>query len=481
MKTVDKQLNTPDIKQKAFRFALKIFISVIVLGAIVAGAWLGLKTYDGKIFPRVTVANQKIAGLSSNEAKLLLDDYVSRINTEGPIIVYQDEAFTPTLFELGVTFDTQKVVDQAYNLGREDSLIAKIKSLATIIALGQNIVLTPNLDEDKLDNYLGQIATVVEVNPVDATLKYQGGAWVLKESSNGLGLNKNRLKSSLDDLIQTGKNQDEIVLEMTLLEPQIKAPGALAAKEKADQFLEAAPIQIEYKDESLEFEASRDEIASWVEFVPENGYLRPEVSAKKIASFIDWIASKIEITKIDKEVVDGTGEIRTAGQNGRGVNRVQLTEEIKDRVEVGASGAVIKITTFVVPYETVTFYPSAKPGRYASRYIDVNLSEQKLYAFEGSKLVNEFLISSGRSGYKTPPGEFSVWGKTRSQVMDGPDFYLPNVQWISWFNGEISVHGTYWHNNFGTPMSHGCINASNENAEWVYNFVDIGTPVYVHY
>ena len=104
-----------------------------------------------------------------------------------------------------------------------------------------------------------------------------------------------------------------------------------------------------------------------------------------------------------------------------------------------------------------------------------------LHGFDGNTLANQFLISSGKRGYATPTSEFNIWGKTRSQLMDGPDYYLPNVPWISWVVGEIAIHGTYWHSNFGTPMSHGCINASIPDAEWVYNFADIGTPVYVHY
>jgi len=65
--------------------------------------------------------------------------------------------------------------------------------------------------------------------------------------------------------------------------------------------------------------------------------------------------------------------------------------------------------------------------------------------------------------------------------MKGPGYDLPGVQWVSWFSGDYGIHGTYWHHNFGHVMSHGCINATNADAEWVYGFVQIGTPVYIHY
>ena len=486
MKTDNKQpkLNSPDIeiKHKAFIFALKIFISVLLTGGIVAGVWGVARSYEGKIYPRVTVAGLKIGGLTPTDAKQVIDAYVTKINSEGPTIVYNNnDEFTPMLSELGVVFNTQKIIDEAYNFGRNDSILERIKENATLIAKAYDIPLTPSIDEEKLDAYLGQMATVLEVAPIDATLKYQNSEWTLQASAQGLGLNKNRLKNSISNLIQTGQNQGEIVLETTVLEPAVKEAGAMEAKPEADKFLAAAPIQIEFKDESLMFTASRAEIASWIDFVTSGTKLKPGISDKKLGGYVGWIASKIEIEKIDKEIVDGTGEVQNAGQDGRGIDKDKLTAEIKTRVQAGSSGSPIAVSVFIIPKGQVTIYPSAQPGRYTGRYIDINLSEQTLYAFEGTKQVNSFLVSTGRSGYATPTGEFHIYGKDRYALMDGPDYYLPNVPFVSWFLGDYSIHGTYWHSNFGHVMSHGCVNASISDAEWVFNWAEVGTAVYIHY
>ena len=484
MKTANNQLNkinkNPEVKRQAFIFALKIFLIVVVCGALAAGVWTIARGYKNKIYPRVSVAGLKVGGLTSSEAKQVLDNLVADINNEGPTIVYEKQRFTPRLSDLGVSFDTQKIVDEALNYGRSGTLMSRIKTNAGLAIKPHDIALSPNLDEEQLDEYLGQIATVVEAAPVDATLEYQNGEWTLVNSQKGRGLNKNRLENAIDDLVQTGQAQGEITLETTVLDPQIDESGAMLAKPEADKFLAAAPVKIEFKDEDREFIADRAEIASWVEFVADGAKLAPKISDKKLGGYVSWVASKIEIEKVDKEVVDGTGEVQKEGQDGRGVNKANLTSDIKNRVLGGLAGSPVAVSAFNIPKGQVTVYPSAQPGRYSGRYIDINLSEQKLYAFEGTKLVNEFLISSGKRGYETPTGEYSVWLKVRSQTMDGPDYYLPNVQWISYFNGEIAVHGTYWHNNFGTPMSHGCINASNDNAQWVYEWDEVGTPVYVH-
>lgn len=115
-----------------------------------------------------------------------------------------------------------------------------------------------------------------------------------------------------------------------------------------------------------------------------------------------------------------------------------------------------------------------------SKYIEINVSRQTLYCWDDGKIVNSFLVSTGTYG-RTPIGTFHIYSRTRAGLMSGPGYYLPNVQWISRFCGPYSIHGTYWHNNFGHPMSHGCVNASNANAAYVYSWAPMGTTVIIHY
>jgi lipoprotein-anchoring transpeptidase ErfK/SrfK len=115
------------------------------------------------------------------------------------------------------------------------------------------------------------------------------------------------------------------------------------------------------------------------------------------------------------------------------------------------------------------------------RWIEVNLSEQRLYAWEGDVLLDSFLVSTGTWAHPTVTGTFSIWNKTRIQAMSGPGYYLPNVPWVMYFYEDYGIHGTYWHNNFGTPMSHGCVNMTIPDAEWLYNWASYGTVVKVHY
>lgn len=135
----------------------------------------------------------------------------------------------------------------------------------------------------------------------------------------------------------------------------------------------------------------------------------------------------------------------------------------------------------VIPGRTATAPQPAPAAPTAGRWIDVNLSTQRLTAYQGNTAVFSTLISSGVAGHRTPVGRFAIRTKIRSQRMVGPGYNLPNVPWVMYFAGANALHGTYWHNNFGRPMSHGCINLRIPDAQWLYNWASIGTPVVVHY
>lgn len=109
--------------------------------------------------------------------------------------------------------------------------------------------------------------------------------------------------------------------------------------------------------------------------------------------------------------------------------------------------------------------------------IEVNVAYQTLSCFEGKNEVYFARISTGilAEGYATPIGEFPIWRKLVSVHMSGGStgggWDLPGVGWTSLFVGTgVAIHSTYWHNNFGEPMSHGCVNARPEDSKWVFRW-----------
>jgi LysM repeat protein len=123
------------------------------------------------------------------------------------------------------------------------------------------------------------------------------------------------------------------------------------------------------------------------------------------------------------------------------------------------------------------------PGAYVGegRELVVDLSSQMAYAYEDGVLKKSSLVSTGLPATPTVQGNYNIWHKTPMQDMSGPGYYISNVRWVMYFYKGYGFHGTHWHENFGQPMSRGCVNMTNEDARWFYEFASLGTPVHVRY
>lgn len=128
----------------------------------------------------------------------------------------------------------------------------------------------------------------------------------------------------------------------------------------------------------------------------------------------------------------------------------------------------------ILPYEELMPLSPEVPNALKSIYVD--LAAQTLVAFEGETAVLTSRIASGSKGTETPTGEFLTYHKGPSiHMRDGAgdeiNYDLPGVPWVSFFTGDgAALHGTYWHNDFGAPRSHGCINLPNDAAKFLYRW-----------
>jgi L,D-transpeptidase catalytic domain len=139
--------------------------------------------------------------------------------------------------------------------------------------------------------------------------------------------------------------------------------------------------------------------------------------------------------------------------------------------------------------------PTARPAAPAAapaptgggKSIVVDLSEQWLYALSGDTIVFDAPVSTGRDGFNTPVGRYAIYHKVRSQTMrgcaGGECWNVPDVPHAMYIVGGVALHGTYWHNQFGSGVrrSHGCVNLPLDSAAWLYGWAPVGTPVIVRW
>lgn len=114
------------------------------------------------------------------------------------------------------------------------------------------------------------------------------------------------------------------------------------------------------------------------------------------------------------------------------------------------------------------------------KWIEIVIADQRLVAWESGRVIMSTAISTGTRRTPTPRGTFRIYRKYARQHMRGRDYNLPNVPYVMYFRrGGYAMHGTYWHNNFGQPMSHGCVNLPTGTAAWLYRWAPRGTLVVI--
>lgn len=119
------------------------------------------------------------------------------------------------------------------------------------------------------------------------------------------------------------------------------------------------------------------------------------------------------------------------------------------------------------------------PPKTDGREVYVILSEQKAYAVENGKIIRQFVVSTGTTEHPTVTGRYQIYVKYRFDDMSGPGYYIHDVPYVMYFFQGYGLHGTFWHDNFGVPMSHGCVNFTVKDAEWLFEWASVGTPVVV--
>ncbi|MBI5465008.1 L,D-transpeptidase [Candidatus Gottesmanbacteria bacterium] len=205
----------------------------------------------------------------------------------------------------------------------------------------------------------------------------------------------------------------------------------------------------------------------------------------KAVNFLNW-ASFLVISCV---ILLGLTALSSLPSPQTCANSLSCIKDLSGRIEMQNSGIYMSKTITVPPYllayDTLSQQVLGKST--GPKRIEVDLTHQHLYAFEGDNVVMDFPVSSGK-WYPTPTGTFRIWVKLRATRMAGGNpaigtyYNLPNVPWtMFYYNDQISkergfsLHGAYWHNNFGHPMSHGCVNIAPDNAKRLYDWAEPAT------
>lgn len=229
--------------------------------------------------------------------------------------------------------------------------------------------------------------------------------------------------------------------------------------------------------------------------------MHPTFRKWQLDLLIDGDEQRAHFVALGEQAVPEAGELAqfdsTLYHNGKHVLRLRVVyhglnyDEYFTPISIANSGAPAAPPAAEGTAEASADAAEAAPAEPASvvfrsdapadgkKWISVDISDQKLTAWQGDVPVFETIVSTGKPGWRTLPGTFAVYRKYDATRMTGPGYDTPDVPWTMYYSGGFAIHGAYWHDNFGTPVSHGCVNLRVPEAKALYEWAPMGTEVVV--
>ena len=294
-------------------------------------------------------------------------------------------------------------------------------------------------------------------------------------------------------------SDDEMRMRMELSDAGYPYAFSESIEEISRVYAETVSVQADSGNEGSELAASEVVRMYW-SYVNEKNYaqswklltedFRGRVHASDFndykQGYVDMALCGVEARRVETDIGQGVeGMIVTSDvtyMTGAQCSEIEI--ELSLTLELEPASGLWEIDTVAITNVNEDVVLASRPKGGSSKWIDVDIGSQLVTAMEGDRSVRELPVSTGIARYPTITGSFRVYVKHRYADMRGVDlgvpWHLPDVPYVMYFFRGYGLHGTYWHDNFGTPMSHGCINLSVGDAEWLYDFARVGTLVTIH-
>ena len=459
---------TAKVVKKSHRKVLVAVGLMVLLGALF---WLFMWFYADRALPGVAVGSVQVGNQQPDAIRAAIRQQAPALS-----ITFDDNGQKTTVAakDLGVVVDVEATLQNALNARRDGNV--EVWQTVTVPLVLAN-------DPGVLIEYAQKHFPDVFTDAQDPQIVYDdaAGAFKVQPGAPGKGLDIKSFERALPDL---ARHPDGFTLKLTseTVEPLLDQSKLEAVKDEANQRISQ---KIEFKlNGDVIYTAGKAEIAGWMHFVPDTtqGTVSIDTDKAQVQQFLnDKVGTTVAAQPVDRKVVvDSTTGSQTVIQPGKAGSQLQGLEDLTGKVVAavnGDRGLSQSVSVTSAPFKTVTMTGAGK-------WIEVDLGKQRLTLWVGNTQVMSTLISSGRAATPTETGEFAVYDKhpvmTMTGTILGEYYYIPNIKWVSFFDGGEAFHGTYWHHNFGHPMSHGCINMTEADAKVLYDFAPIGTKVIVH-
>lgn len=461
----------PAVRRRVWLVGIGVGCALIIIFAAFL-AWY----FSGRSMMNVRVGDADVSQKTQPEIEQVIKQQESAL---GITFVEKGKATTVAAKDVGLTVDVKATLKRAMQARRTGNAWNNFQIWST-----QTVPLVFVNDPGKLRLYIQQHFPSVFVDAKDAQIVFNSAtnSYDIAPGTNGKGFDINVFEAALPNLALSPRNIT-LALATKPIEPIIQADKLVPVQKSANQAV-SLPIQFSLNGRVV-YQATPADIASWTHFVPDavGRTAHIEYDRTAITNFVNQqVAPTFTTTPIDRKIVvnQATGQqiVIQAGRVGYQIKDVDKTVDAVMQALAKNQPLNQVISATEAPFKTVTMTG-------ADKWIEVDLTHQRLTMYVGQAAIASYLISSGRAQTPTQTGTFAIYRKlpltTMTGTILGEYYYVPNIKWVSYFDGGEAFHGTYWHHNFGHPMSHGCVNMTEADAKTLYDFAPIGTKVVVHY
>lgn len=435
--------------------------------------WANIK-YNDKILPGTSYA--------SIELDYNPDDALRQIEEESSkykiTLKFNEQIKSYSPQDIGIDIDNKETLNKAKEQSNQIKFFLKPLEMFRSRTVSSSV----KTDQERLKVFLTN-QNYSDKLPEDARIEFseESDKFVVVPEVSGRGIDSKSLTQKLE-LATTSLSSDSIDLKIEDVPSSIKAADLAEPADEANLIISQ---RITIKSPNKNYSPSASIMKDWLVLTPDpsNSTFKISFNEETQKQYIDSVVAKVN-RKMEKKLyatIDGSEMLLQEGTSGLRVNNADTAKsQIINLVKAKNGGNISLEATEEAP-------TSENIAASSGRWIFADISQFRVYAYEGSNLVNSFPMSSGAAETPTPTGNYSVMSKIRVKTMRGGtpgtrDYYsVPNIEWVAYFkSGGYAMHGVYWHNNFGIKnTSHGCMGMSNANAQWVYNFVEVGTPVVI--
>lgn len=470
------------------KFAL---VSIATVLAILVAVIVGVEIYySNRALPGSTVAGRDVSGMTRDQVseELATELDASVISLNGAI-----DPVEADLSAVGVSVDVPATVDEVFAPNR--GLVTRMTSLFS----SRDVTPVVEVNDEELTSFLDglQGEGISPVKNGSVVFDEDQQLFVAEPAEAGSRIDVESTSSQITDAVKA-MTFTPIQVSVVEVAPSVDPESAQATVARANQWLQTEFSIVDRDD--VVHAADMAAKVSWIKFEDVEGALQVTTDSQAIQSWVEEHSAESNVAPDAKiENVNSAGTVVSVAHEGNdgyvAANAQALAEALaasllqdqpfQGEVEYKVEERPTEQRLIADGAENLA-YPAA-PGE---KWIDINLSNHSVTAYEGATVVLSSPMVAGAPLTPTITGEYNVWAKVPIQTMrgknaDGTDYETPNVPWILYFHGGYATHGAPWRANFGYDAgaagSHGCVNMPVDQAKSLYDWADVGTKVVSHF